>query len=153
MKRWIPIVAVLALADMAAAQQALDFVPAKPCSTRGGFTPLDLLQNETICEFTPAVGARPIANKFVSVANWNALLGDDDGDGDFFEHSMGEMDALALHPKYVPSGFGSPELFDFVFSSEFDFGSSWGTPIQDGSLWRLVKGAPAGGPVVQVFCD
>jgi hypothetical protein len=153
MKYFVGIVVALALANEATAQLALDFVPAKPCTTRGGFVPLDLLNNETICEFTPAAGARMNANKFVSVGNWNALFGDDNGDGDFFEHAMGEMDAIALHPKYVPSGFGSPELFDFVFSSEFDFGSSWAVPIKDGSLWRLVKGTPPGGPVVKVFLD
>jgi len=124
MKRLLPIVIALGLTATANAQLALDFVPEKPCTTRGGFTPLDLLNNETLCELTPTVGAHLFANKFVSVANWNAIFGDDDGDGDFFEHAMGEMDALALHPRYVPSGFGSPELFDFVYSSEFDFGSS-----------------------------
>ena len=153
MKHLIQIVAALGVTATANAQLALDFVPAKPCSTRGGVTPLDLLNNETICEFTPTVAGRPPANKIVSVGNWNAIFGDDDGDGDFFEHAMGEVDAIALHPRYVPSGFGSPELFDFVFSSENDFGSSWGTPIQDGALWRLVKGTPPGGPVVKVFLD
>lgn len=153
MKGFVGIVAALALANEATAQLALDFVPTKPCSVNGGTVPLDLLDNETICELSWAVTGRPFSDKFVSVGNWNAILGDDDGDGDFFEHSMGEVDALALHPKYVPSGFGSPELFDFVFSSEFDFGSSWAVPIKDGSLWRLVKGTPAGGPVVKVFLD
>jgi hypothetical protein len=153
MKRLIPIVAAFGLTGTASAQLAIDYLPAKPCTTRGGFTPLDQLRNDTICELTPSVVALPPANKIVSAGNWNAIFGDDDADGDFFEHAMGEMDAIALHPRYVPSGFGSPELFDYVFSSEFDFGSSWGTPIQDGALWRLIKGTPPGGPVVKVFLD
>jgi hypothetical protein len=153
MKCFVGIVAALAFANEATAQLALDFVPAKPCTTNGGVVPLDWLNNETICELATSAAGRPLTNKFVSVGNWNALFGDDDGDGDFFEHAMGEMDAIALHPKYVPSGFGSPELFDFVYSSEFDFGSSWPVPVKDGSLWRLVKGTPAGGPVIKVFLD
>ena len=153
MKCFVGIVAALAFANEATAQLALDFVPAKPCTTNGGVVPLDWCNNETIVELSSSATGRPFTNKFVSVGNWNALFGDDDGDGDFFEHSMGEMDALALHPKYVPSGFGSPELFDFVYSSEFDFGSSWPVPVKDGSLWRLVKGTPAGGPVIKVFLD
>jgi hypothetical protein len=153
MKCFVGIVAALAFANEATAQLALDFVPAKPCTTNGGVVPLDWCNNETICELSSSATGRPFTNKFASVGNWNALFGDDDGDADFFEHAMGEMDALALHPKYVPSGFGSPELFDFVYSSEFDFGSSWPVPIKDGSLWRLVKGTPAGGPVIKVFLD
>ena len=101
---FIGIVAALALANEATAQLAVDFVPTKPCSVNGGAVPLDRLDDETICELSWAVTGRPFSDKLVSVGNWNALFGDDDGDGDgdFFEHAMGEMDALALHPKNEP---------------------------------------------------
>jgi hypothetical protein len=150
MKRFIAVLAGFVFATAANAQTTLVFVP-DGGTTRGGAIQLDQFTDESICEVTPVSAAPYFANKIVGLANWNAILGDDDGNGDFFEESMGAVDAMALHPAFVANKYGNPEVFDFIFSSAYTFGFFWNTSVEDGSLWRVVKGAVAGGPVVSIF--
>lgn len=140
------------LAGTAAAQHALVFVPEGDCTTRGGLRPLDLLSDETLVEVVPGPGT-VVASKTMSLATLNALLGDEDLDLDFFESPFDEIDALALPPQYVPTRWGSPSLYDFVWSGQHDFGEAFPALISDGSLWRLRKAPAPGGPVVEVVLD
>lgn len=139
----------IGVAATAGAQHSLVFVPEADCSTRGGLTPLDLLTDETICEVVPGPGTLA-AEKTVGLATLNALLGDEDGDLDFFETALDEIDAIALPPSYVASPYGSPSIFDYVLSSKSDFGEAYAAIVTDGSLWRFHRAPAVGAPVIDI---
>src|SRR5262245_47608959 len=101
MNRFLPILAGFTLAGTAIAQNTLVFVPDHG-STRGGAIQLDQFTDESICEVTPTSSASYYANKIFDIVNWNAILGDEDGNGDFFDFPLGTLDAMALLPTFVP---------------------------------------------------
>ncbi len=147
-----PLLLSVPLASAAVAQHALVFVPESDCSSGGGVRALDQFTDETMVEIVPAA-AGATARKTMSLATLNALVGDEDSDLDFFESPFDEIDAIALPPQYVASSYGSPSLYDYVWSGQHDFGEAYAAMVSDGSLWRFVKAPSLAGPVVEVVLD
>jgi hypothetical protein len=119
-------------------------------------TPLANIGPGDVLQFAP--GLVVSTEKIHTAATTNALLGDEDGDGDHFESIFGAIDALEyLHypPNMVPFPFGNLTDHDVVWSVRESFGGSGASTdnaphgAADGSLFRFV--ADANGNRVQIL--
>lgn len=118
-------------------------------------TPLANLGAGDVMQFAPGLGVS--TEKIHTAATTNALLGDEDGDGDHFESIFGAIDALEyLHypAAMVPFPFGNLTDHDLIWSARESFGGAGASAdnaprgAADGSLFRFV--ADANGNRIQI---
>lgn len=119
-------------------------------------TPLANIGPGDVLQFSPGLGVS--TEKIHTAATTNALLGDEDGDGDHFESIFGAIDALEyLHypASMVPFPFGNLTNYDSVWSVRESFGGAGASTdnaprgAADGSLFRFV--ADANGNRIQIL--
>ncbi|MBM3985560.1 MAG: hypothetical protein FJ296_07730 [Planctomycetes bacterium] len=151
MMRSILALALLAAAAAAQAPQALVFVMNDDGTTAdfgaiaGQPSALGDLYDTTLVRFVPGTDAS--AAKVAGLPEWACLLGDEDGDFDFWEGIFDDLDALGLHallppPARLTSG-------SLILSCEAAFGGALESSVYDslgacdGTLFRLDR-APGG---------
>lgn len=114
-------------------------------------TPLANIGAGDVLQFAPGLGFS--TEKIHTAATTNALLGDENGNGDHFESIFGAIDALEyLHypATMVPFPFGNLTNYDLVWSARESFGGSGASTdnaprgAADGSLFRFVPDANGG---------
>lgn len=102
------------------------------------------------------------AEKVVTPATVNCLLGDEDFDNDHFEDILGGFDALDVqrYPAPNPVDPSAPlTIYDYVFSAANSFGGSGPSTdngprgAADGSIFRFVPGFLAGDRVELVLSE
>lgn len=158
---------LLALAQSASAQiipggVQLVFAPNGSATTQSGSsgTVLGTAGPNDLLSTTPLFTAS--AEKVLTLATANALLGDEDFDGDHFEDILGGIDAvevLRFPPSFPFNPFAPVIVYDYVFSSVNSFGGSSATvdnPTRgaaNGSIFRIVPGAGLGDSVEIVLSE
>lgn len=159
----LPAAALLAgLAPLPAAQEpahALVFVmnddgnTADHGAVAGQPTALGDLYDTTLVRLVPAAGGP--ARKLTGLAEWACLLGDEDGDGDFWEGLFDDLDAVGLNAWYPPPA--RLRSRDLVLSCEAAFGGAQeifaydSIGACDGSLFQLERTPGGQSFQVQLF--
>jgi hypothetical protein len=143
--------ALLAGAAVAQAPQALVFIMNDDGTTAdlgaiaGQPSALGELYDTTLVRLVPGTDAS--AAKIAGLAEWACLMGDEDGDFDFWEGVFDDLDALGLHALLPP-----PERLTsggLILSCEAAFGGALESSVYDslgacdGTLFRLDR-APGG---------
>ncbi len=143
--------ALLAGAAAAQAPQALVFLMNDDGTTAdlgaiaGQPSALGDLYDTTLVRFVPGTDAS--AAKIAGLAEWACLLGDEDGDFDFWEGVFDDLDAVGLHALLPPPARLTSDRL--ILSCEAAFGGALETSVYDslgacdGTLFRLDR-APDG---------
>jgi len=106
-------------------------------------TSLADLERTDVVEFSPFVTLS--AESVLTNATLTVLMGDEDGDGDFDENFVGDIDALDVLRIPAPPA-ATRTVYSYVFSTAEDFGQ-----VLDGDVFRFLAGGAAGDSVQRML--